>query len=78
MVDNHDRVVTRGLRDVAAAETRISFVDPMGTLYYVGYNIDALMEDVCYEEVVYLLLYGRLPTNKELNELKVQLIKIKT
>jgi citrate synthase len=74
MVENHDRVVTRGLRDVAAAETRISFVDPMGTLYYVGYNIDALMEDVCYEEVVYLLLYGRLPTNKELNELKVQLI----
>ena len=62
MINNHDRVVTRGLRDVAAAETKISFVDPMGTLYYLGYNIDDLVEHVCYEEVVYLLLHGELPT----------------
>jgi citrate synthase len=74
MSNNHDKVVTRGLRDVAAAETKISFVDPMGTLYYLGYNIDDLVEHVCYEEVVYLLLYGKLPTKNELNELKSQLI----
>jgi citrate synthase len=74
MDNNHDRVVTRGLRDVAAAETKISFVDPMGTLYYLGYNIDDLVEHVCYEEVVYLLLYGKLPTKKELDELRSQLI----
>jgi len=74
MANNHDRVVTRGLRDVAAAETKISFVDPLGALYYLGYNIDALVEHVCYEEVVYLLLYGELPTRNELEELRVQLI----
>ena len=74
MANNHDRVVTRGLRDVAAAETKISFVDPLGALYYLGYNIDALVEHVCYEEVVYLLLYGELPTRNELDELKSQLI----
>jgi citrate synthase len=74
MANNHDRVVTRGLRDVAAAETKISFVDPLGTLFYLGYNIDALVEHVCYEEVVYLLLHGKLPTKNELNELKSQLI----
>jgi citrate synthase len=74
MINNHDRVVTRGLRDVAAAETQISFVDPNGALYYLGYNIDDLVEHVCYEEVVYLLLYGKLPTKNELEELKTQLI----
>jgi citrate synthase len=73
MINNHDRVVTRGLRDVAAAETKISFVDPLGALYYLGYNIDALVEHVCYEEVVYLLLYGRLPTKNELEKLRLQL-----
>ena len=74
MANNHDRVVVRGLRGVAAAETKISFVDPLGALYYLGYNIDALVEHVCYEEVVYLLLYGKLPTKNELDELKSQLI----
>ena len=74
MSNNHDKVVTRGLRDVAAAETKISFVDPMGTLYYLGYNIDDLVEHVCYEEVVYLLLYGELPTKNELDELRTLLI----
>lgn len=74
MINNHDRVVTRGLRDVAAAETKISFVDPMGTLYYLGYNINDLVEHVCYEEVVYLLLYSELPTKNELDEFRTQLI----
>jgi citrate synthase len=74
MINNHDRVVTRGLRDVAAAETKISFVDPMGALYYLGYNIDDLVEHVCYEEVVYLLLYSELPTKNELDAFKTQLI----
>jgi citrate synthase len=73
MINNHDRVVTRGLRDVAAAETKISFVDPMGALYYLGYNINDLVERVCYEEVVYLLLHSKLPTKNELDELRSQL-----
>ena len=33
-----DRVYVRGLRDVAACETKISFVDPYGALYYSGYE----------------------------------------
>ncbi len=74
MINNHDRVVTRGLRDVAAAETKISFVDPMGTLYYLGYNIDDLVEHVCYEEVAYLLLHCKLPTKNELDEFRAQLV----
>lgn len=74
MTNNHDRLVIRGLRNVAAAETKISFVDPLGALYYLGYNIDALVEHVCYEEVVYLLLHGKLPTKNELDKLRSQLV----
>jgi citrate synthase len=74
MTENHDRVVVRGLRDVAAAETRISFVDPLGALYYSGYNINDLIGRVCYEEVVHLLLYNKLPNRNELENLRKQLI----
>jgi citrate synthase len=74
MINNHDRVVIRGLRGVAAAETKISFVDPMGILYYLGYNIDDLVEHVCYEEVVYLLLHSKLPNKNELSDFRAQLI----
>jgi citrate synthase len=71
--DNHSRVVIRGLRGVAAATTKISFVDPLGALYYSGYNIDELVDQATYEEVVYLLLNNNLPTKSELTELKSQL-----
>jgi citrate synthase len=74
MIKNHDRVVIRGLKGVTAAETSISFVDPLGTLYYSGYNIDDLIERVCYEEVVYLFLYNKLPNKHELDTFRAQLI----
>src|SRR4030043_55574 len=74
MIKNHDRVVIRGLKDVTAAETRISFVDPLGSLYYSGYNIDDLIGRVCYEEVVHLLLYNKLPNKSELDNFRAQLI----
>ena len=74
MSEKQERVVVRGLRDVAAAETRISYVNSNGTLYYLGYDIDDLVERVCYEEVAHLLLYNRLPNKKELDDFKFQLI----
>jgi citrate synthase len=74
IINNHDRVVTRGLKGVAAAETKLSFVDPRGILYYLGYNIDDLVERVCYEEVVYLLLHSKLPNKNELDNFRTQLI----
>jgi 2-methylcitrate synthase len=74
MGEKQERVVVRGLRDVAAAETRISYVNSNGTLYYLGYDIDDLVERVCYEEVAHLLLYNKLPNKKELDEFRFQLI----
>lgn len=60
----------RGLRNVAACETQLSFVDPLGALYYVGYDIDRLLGRVCYEEVIHLLIYKKLPNQSELKEIR--------
>ena len=48
-VMSYDNVYVRGLRNVAACRTRISFVDPLGALYYSGYDIDRLIGRVCFE-----------------------------
>ena len=67
------KVVIRGLRGVAAATTKTSFVDPLGALFYCGYNIDDLVDQGTYEEVVYLLLNNELPNKNELADLKSKL-----
>ena len=71
---SNEKEYIRGLRDVAACETHISFVDPLGALYYVGYDIDRLLGRVCYEEVIYLLLFRKLPDQIELEALRQKLI----
>jgi citrate synthase len=67
---SNDNVYVRGLRNVAACQTRISFVDPLGALYYSGYDIDRLIGRVCFEEVVHLLLYNKLPNQNELDNIR--------
>ena len=69
-----EKEYVRGLRDVAACETQLSFVDPLGALYYVGYDIDRLLGRVCYEEVVHLFLYRKLPNQSELDVIRSTLI----
>lgn len=57
-----------GLRGCSAGETAISTVGIQGSgLSYYGYDIDQLVEYACFEEVSYLLLYGKLPTTMQLN-----------
>jgi len=70
---SYEKEYIRGLRDVAACETQLSFVDPLGALYYVGYDIDRLLGRVCYEEVVHLFLYKRLPNQSELDVIRSSL-----
>jgi citrate synthase len=66
----HDDFYVRGLRNVAACETRVSFVDPLGALYYSGHDIDRLVGRVCHEEVIHLLLYNKLPNQSELDDIR--------
>jgi citrate synthase len=58
----------RGLEGVLAAESELSFIDgDEGRLVYRGYDIEDLAEGASYEEVVYLLWHGSLPTASELD-----------
>jgi citrate synthase len=62
-----------GLKNVYFDRTEIGLVDPKGRLLYRGYNIHDLAEHSTFEETVYLLLYGSLPTSAQLEELDAQL-----
>jgi citrate synthase len=58
----------KGLREVVAAQTRLSDIDgENGRLWYAGYPIEDLAANATYEEVVHLLHRLRLPTRAELD-----------
>ena len=60
----------KGLREVVAAQTRLSDIDgENGRLWYAGYPIEDLAANATYEEVVHLLHRLRLPTRAELDSL---------
>src|SRR2546426_11801560 len=63
-----------GLRKVVAGESRICSIDgERGVLAYAGIDIHALAEHSGFEEVVFLLHEGRLPTRPELLGLRAEL-----
>ena len=67
-------VAKAGLEGIVAAESRISDVNgDEGKLIYAGYDIHDLAEHSTFEEVVYLLWHGELPSRTALVELKRQL-----
>ena len=60
-----------GFLSTAACESGITFIDgDKGILLYRGYPIEQLAEQSDYMETCYLLLYGRLPSQKELEEFR--------
>lgn len=66
--------IHRGLKDVYLDTTESSFIDGQkGKLLYRGYSIHDLAEKSTFEEVTYLLLYGALPTKRQLQELDATL-----
>ena len=63
-----------GLEGVLAGESALCQVDEGESgLRYRGYAIADLAEQASFEEVAYLLLLGRLPTRKELDDFSLQL-----
>ena len=67
-------VVAKGLEGIVANSTTLSDVrGTEGILIYAGYDINELAGKASYEEVVYLLWHGALPTRWQLDELKSQL-----
>ncbi len=68
-----------GLEGVVAATTVLSKVEgTTGRLIYRGYNIHDLARSTSFEEIAYLLWYGKLPTKMELVDLKVQMLEERT
>ena len=63
-----------GLRGQVAGETSLSTVGQVEGLASRGHKIELLAEKSCFEEVAYLLLYDKLPNQKELDDYK-QLLK---
>ena len=64
----------KGLEGVIANESALSNVEGLkGELSYLGYDIDDLVEHCCFGEVTYLLLKGRLPNAKELQNFRAKL-----
>jgi 2-methylcitrate synthase/citrate synthase II len=60
--------VKKGLEGVVVAESELSYIDgDIGKLVYRGYAIEDLSADATYEEVLYLLWHGSLPTREELD-----------
>ncbi len=60
-----------GLEGVIAARSRLCQIDgAAGKLYYLGYPIEELAQHATYEEVCFLLWYGRLPKHEELEALE--------
>lgn len=63
-----------GLEDVVAGESSICYIDGLkGILRYRGYPVQELAEQCSFEEVVYLLWNGELPTKAQLEQLKKEL-----
>ena len=61
--------IKRGLKDVYFDTTEASFIDgEVGKLLYRGYNIHDLAEKATFEEIVFLLLYGNLPNQQQLDD----------
>ena len=67
-------VAKAGLEGIVAAQSSISDVNgEEGKLIYGGYDIHDLAQHATFEEVIYLLWNGKLPTSAELAALKSQL-----
>jgi citrate synthase len=63
---------TQGLEGIVATTSSISSIID-GVLTYRGYDIDDLAVNASFEEVAYLLWYGKLPNQQELDGLVAEL-----
>ena len=69
----------RGLEGVLVAESELSLIDgEAGRLVYRGYAIEDLAREASYEEVLYLLWNGELPSTGELDEFESRMAADRT
>jgi citrate synthase len=65
-----------GYKNTGATKSKITFLDgEEGILRYRGYPIEQLAEKATFLEVAYLLIYGELPTQSQLDNFKNSITK---
>lgn len=65
-----------GYKNTGATKSSITFLDgELGILHYRGYSIEQLAEKASFPEVAYLLIYGELPSQTELNDFESSIKK---
>ena len=64
----------KGLEGIVATNSSICYIDgDQGVLAYRGLDIHDLADHSSFEEVCYLLWFGRLPTRSELGDMRERL-----
>ncbi|MCX8137116.1 citrate synthase/methylcitrate synthase [Pyrobaculum aerophilum] len=64
-----------GLEEVVVKETKICHIDLENSkIYYRGYDLEELAQYSTFEEVAYLLWFGKLPAGAELERFKAELM----
>jgi len=64
-------VINKGVQNVCIDKSKISFIDGFHSkLYYRGYTIEDIAKNTTFEETTYLLIYGELPTKRQLEDFK--------
>ncbi len=72
------RIKNIGLRGVAVADTKISYIDgENGVLIYRGYRIEELAEQSTFMETAFLLLNAHLPKENELERFERQVVELR-
>lgn len=65
-----------GYKNTGATKSAITFLDgELGVLRYRGYPIEELAEKASFLEVSYLLIYGELPTQAQLDAFKARITR---
>ncbi|TFB19502.1 citrate synthase/methylcitrate synthase [Filobacillus milosensis] len=72
-------MIYKGLKGVVCTETKLSMIDgERGQLIYAGYPAKNLSKEHSFEEVAYLLWYGKLPSANELEDIKKKFKEART
>lgn len=67
-------LTTKGLEGVVATNSSICYIDgEKGVLAYRGIDIHELAQHSTFEETCYLLWFGKLPTKRELDDIRGQM-----
>ena len=76
MANDTSTTAAAGLKGVTAGRSSVTIIDgEQGILAYRGYHIDELAEHSTFEEVVYLLWNGELPSRGELADFTTMLAR---